>query len=66
MEDVGKFNILVVYLTAIWYILWLFGIFFPFWCVVTRKIWQPWSHSQEYVPKFPENNSVPRNLQSST
>jgi hypothetical protein len=29
---------------AIWYILGLFGIFFPFWNVVARKIWQPWSH----------------------
>jgi hypothetical protein len=28
---------------AIWYILGLFGIFFPFWNVVARKIWQPWS-----------------------
>jgi membrane protease YdiL (CAAX protease family) len=27
---------------AIWYILWLFGLFFPFWYVVPRKIWQPW------------------------
>jgi hypothetical protein len=26
---------------AIWYILWLLGIFFPFWYVVQRKIWQP-------------------------
>jgi hypothetical protein len=24
------------------YILWLFGIFFPFWYVAARKIWQPW------------------------
>jgi hypothetical protein len=43
----------LVYFTAIWYILWLFGIFlaignifgylvyfFPFWYVVPRKIWQ--------------------------
>jgi hypothetical protein len=27
--------------TAIWYILWLFGIFFPFCYVVPIKIWQP-------------------------
>jgi hypothetical protein len=33
---------------AIWYILWpfdifcgYFGIFFPFWFVIPRKIWQP-------------------------
>jgi hypothetical protein len=25
-----------------WYILWLFAVFFHFWYVVTRKIWQPW------------------------
>jgi hypothetical protein len=24
------------------YILWSFGIFFPFWFVLPRKIWQPW------------------------
>jgi hypothetical protein len=37
------------YLTVIWYIMRLFGIFhgkllyfFPFWYVVPRKIWQPW------------------------
>jgi hypothetical protein len=29
------------YFMAIWYILWSFGIFFPFWYVVPRKIWQP-------------------------
>jgi hypothetical protein len=28
---------------TIWYgMLWSFGIFFPFWFVVPRKIWQPW------------------------
>jgi hypothetical protein len=27
---------------ATWYILWLFGMFFPFWYVVPTKIWQPW------------------------
>jgi hypothetical protein len=29
----------LVYSTAIWYILWLFG---TFWYVVPIKIWQPW------------------------
>jgi hypothetical protein len=24
-----------------WYTFWLFGIFFPFWYVAARKIWQP-------------------------
>jgi hypothetical protein len=27
---------------AIWYILWSFGNFSPFWYFVPRKIWQPW------------------------
>jgi hypothetical protein len=31
------------YIAVIWYISWLFHIFFPFWYVVPRKIWQPWS-----------------------
>jgi hypothetical protein len=36
--------------TAIWYILWPFGIFlviwsvFPIWYIVERKIWQPCSN----------------------
>jgi hypothetical protein len=42
MKGVGKF-------TAVWNILWpfrtymygYFGIFFPFWYVAPRKIWQP-------------------------
>jgi hypothetical protein len=29
-------------LRPVWDILFLFGIFFPFWYVVPRKIWQPW------------------------
>jgi hypothetical protein len=49
MEDVGLFYGHLVYFTAIWYtyivaiwyILWLFGIFTPFWYAVPRKIWQP-------------------------
>jgi hypothetical protein len=32
-----------VYFTAIWYISWLFGIFFPFWYVVSITIWQSWT-----------------------
>jgi hypothetical protein len=38
------FYVRFVYFTAKWYILWsfgTFGIFFPFWYVVPRKIWQP-------------------------
>jgi hypothetical protein len=52
MEDVGIFYGLLVYFTAIWYILWPFGIlvgywvyFLPFGYVVARKIWQPWLSS---------------------
>jgi hypothetical protein len=41
MEDVSIFYGHLAYFTAIWYILWPFGIFFPFWYVVQRKIWQP-------------------------
>jgi hypothetical protein len=43
MEDVGIFLCPFGAFTTIWYILWLFGIFFPFWYVVARKIWQPCS-----------------------
>jgi hypothetical protein len=32
----------LVYFVVIWYILWSFGIFSPFWYAVPRKIWQPW------------------------
>jgi hypothetical protein len=31
----------LVYFVTIWYILWSFGIFFPFWYIVPRQIWQP-------------------------
>jgi hypothetical protein len=48
MKDVGKFYGHSVYITAILYTLWPlgifcghFGIFFPFWYVAKRKIWQP-------------------------
>jgi hypothetical protein len=33
------------YFVALWYILWLFGIFSQFWHVVPRKVWQPWSQT---------------------
>jgi hypothetical protein len=38
---VGLFYGHLVYFVAFWSILWLFTIFFPFWYVVPRKIWQP-------------------------
>jgi hypothetical protein len=31
----------LIYFMAIWYILWSFGIFPPFWYIVPREIWQP-------------------------
>jgi hypothetical protein len=34
---------------AVWYILWSFGIFLPFWYVVPRKIWQPWYSLHKHV-----------------
>jgi ABC-type spermidine/putrescine transport system permease subunit II len=50
MEDVRIFYGHLVHFAAIWCILWPFGIFvsylvysLPFWYVVARKIWQPWS-----------------------
>jgi hypothetical protein len=46
MKDVGKFYVHLIYFAAIF--LWLvgkicgyFGMFFPFWYAVPRKIWQP-------------------------
>jgi hypothetical protein len=49
MEDVGILFGHLAFFTSIWcivlpfgmYMLWLVGIFFQFWCVVPRKIWQP-------------------------
>jgi hypothetical protein len=46
MEVVGILYIHLIYFAAtlvyaVWSILWLFGILFPFWYVVPRKIWQP-------------------------
>jgi hypothetical protein len=46
----GIFNGHFVYFTAKWNTLWPFtyivhlvlGIFFPFWYLVPRKVWQPW------------------------
>jgi hypothetical protein len=41
MADVGTFYGHLVYFVSIWYNVWLFGIIFPFWYEVPRKIWQP-------------------------
>jgi hypothetical protein len=40
---IGIFYSHLVNFRAIWLILWSFGIFFPFWYDVRRKIWQPCS-----------------------
>jgi hypothetical protein len=40
----GPFYGLLLYFMDIWYSSLKFGIFFPFWYVVRRKIWQPWSY----------------------
>jgi hypothetical protein len=53
MEGVGIFYGLkvyfmhgrLVYFMAIWYIFGHFGIFYPFWYPVPRKICQPWSET---------------------
>jgi hypothetical protein len=45
MENVGTCGLFYEHLVdfvAIWYVLWSFGKFFPFWNVVQKKIWQPW------------------------
>jgi hypothetical protein len=48
MEDVRIFYVHLEYFTAMWYILWPFGIvssylayFSPFWYIEARNIWQP-------------------------
>jgi hypothetical protein len=55
MEDVGIFYGRLFYFTAIWYILWSFGIFYVFFLYISprfgmlgiaRKIWQPCSAEQ--------------------
>jgi hypothetical protein len=46
------FNGHLAYFTSIWYIFWPFGIFFPFWYVVPRKIWQPWCDAAARKPRF--------------
>jgi hypothetical protein len=41
METVGTFFGPLVYLVAVWYSLWSFGIFSRFGMFGPRKIWQP-------------------------
>jgi hypothetical protein len=51
IEDVRIFYGRLIYFTAIWHILWPFGIigiYSCFWYVVPRKIWQPWCQWQNY------------------
>jgi hypothetical protein len=42
----GLFYCHLVYFTAIWYILWSFGIFSPVKLCCTKKIWQPWTMAE--------------------
>jgi hypothetical protein len=63
MEVVGLFYGHLVYFTAIWYILLLFGIFSPFWYVVPRKIWQLWS---AFVSETLGRRSPPPSVSSET
>jgi hypothetical protein len=41
---------------AIWYILWSFGIFSPFWFVVPRLIWQSWTKPEFVILRQFGNN----------
>jgi hypothetical protein len=44
MENLGIFlghSVYFVYIIDIWHIFLTFGVFFPFWYILTRKIWQP-------------------------
>jgi hypothetical protein len=38
----GIFYVHLMYFMTLEYILWSFGVFFTFWYVLQRKIWQPW------------------------
>jgi hypothetical protein len=40
----------LLYFMAIWYISLILAYFPPFWFVVTRKIWQPWSKGKNMWP----------------
>jgi hypothetical protein len=52
MEDVGiPIYGQMVYFMAIWYNFWSFGIFFPIWYVVPRKIWQPCVAQQDSLTR---------------
>jgi hypothetical protein len=48
----GIFYCHLVYFVATWGILWLFGIFFPFWYVLQSKIWQPWTREPTFCTCF--------------
>jgi hypothetical protein len=59
-EDVGTLYGHLVYFTAIWYIIWPFGIFFMCWYFVPRKIWQPCDWVIVYFWQFFENYGISR------
>jgi hypothetical protein len=41
LQPFGNYRGTLVNIVTMWSILWLFGLFFPFWYVEPRKIWQP-------------------------
>jgi hypothetical protein len=49
LRPFGIFYNHLLYIMAILYIFWLFGIFPPFWYVVARKIWQPCSVHGRFI-----------------
>jgi hypothetical protein len=70
MEYVGIFYGLLAYFTAIRYIFsshlvnfTAFGYIFPFWYIVSRKVWQPWFETQ-FVVKRLSRNFLFKSLQS--
>jgi hypothetical protein len=49
MDDVGIFYSHLVYFVAILSIFLKFDVFSPFWYVVSRKIWQPWTGDKKSI-----------------
>jgi hypothetical protein len=45
----GQFSGRLVYFISLWYFLLSFSIFFPFWYIAPRTIWQPCSKAQNVI-----------------
>jgi hypothetical protein len=63
----GLFHGHLVYFVVVWYSLWAFRIFFPFWYFGPSQIWQPWPYQGYGGDSFPhpiEIWSLPKNLPS--